>query len=172
MSLSVTSHTFILCATEGEHGTDLLLVRRLLIQKRVDGRPVQGVIPNWAGQWGVIAASSAQSQTIYTTLYSPKHCVSWYRYSMTDCWAKARLSIASIMVRWCKLSIASRNEKITMTTLQISDKQMTAFEQSMLKEFRIFMLNELHQSAQDVFAAQTDDEILAYIGQEEKGTGK
>ena len=69
MATSATANTFILCLTEGEHDTNLLLVRRVLVQKRVDGRAVQGVIPHWAGQWGVITASPTQSQPIIATAY-------------------------------------------------------------------------------------------------------
>jgi hypothetical protein len=50
-----------------------------------------------------------------------------------------------------------------MTKLQISSQQMNAFDQSMLKEFRIFMLDQLRESAQDVFAGQTDQDILDYV---------
>lgn len=50
-----------------------------------------------------------------------------------------------------------------MTTLTITNNQMAAFDANMLKEFRIFMLDELKQNSQDVFAGQTDEEILAYI---------
>jgi hypothetical protein len=69
MPTSATPYTFILCLTESEHDTNLLLVQRVFIQKRVDGRAVPGVIPHWAGQWGVITASPTQSQPIITTAY-------------------------------------------------------------------------------------------------------
>jgi hypothetical protein len=47
---------------------EVLLVKRQLIQTLVNGRSHRGVIPNWAGQWGLIAARPLVSQTIEETV--------------------------------------------------------------------------------------------------------
>ncbi|SMF11604.1 ADP-ribose pyrophosphatase YjhB, NUDIX family [Tistlia consotensis] len=44
-------------------GGQVLLAERQLIQKRVDGKTVKGVIPAWAGQWGLIGAEAASGES-------------------------------------------------------------------------------------------------------------
>lgn len=52
-----------------------------------------------------------------------------------------------------------------MPTLKFTSKQMDAFDGTLLKEFRIFMLGHLRDTAADAFAGQTDEEVLATIDQ-------
>lgn len=56
--------TYILCYAQGDPEVSLLLVRRQFIQTRVGGRPVAGVIPDWAGQWGGVVGQPASNQPI------------------------------------------------------------------------------------------------------------
>jgi len=51
-----------------QEGIEVLLVKRRLIQTLVDGRTHRGVIPNWAGQWGLIAARPLVSQSMEQTV--------------------------------------------------------------------------------------------------------
>jgi hypothetical protein len=51
-----------------EERVEVLLVKRHLIQTRVDGRSHRSIIPNWAGQWGVIAARPLVSQSMEQTV--------------------------------------------------------------------------------------------------------
>jgi hypothetical protein len=50
-----------------------------------------------------------------------------------------------------------------MMSLRITEQQMAAFDTSLLAAFRLFMLDWLRQSAQEVFAGKTDEEVLAYV---------
>jgi hypothetical protein len=63
-------YIYICIATQGEHGAELLLVKRCLIQKWMDGGPSHPSIPHWAGQWGVISALPERSQPIETSAYT------------------------------------------------------------------------------------------------------
>ncbi|MCK9397135.1 MAG: hypothetical protein M0Q44_16285 [Methylobacter sp.] len=65
-----TPFTFTLCYAAGNSGTVLLLVRRQLIQKWVDGLSVRGIIPSWAGQWGIVADRPQKLQPIEQTAYA------------------------------------------------------------------------------------------------------
>lgn len=54
--------SFVMPYGYGLDGAQVLLAQRQLIQQRVDGRNVPGVIPCWAGQWGLIGAEGASSE--------------------------------------------------------------------------------------------------------------
>jgi hypothetical protein len=54
--------------TATEDAIEVLLVKRHLVQARVDGQLHRGVVPNWAGQWGLIAARPLVSQSMETTV--------------------------------------------------------------------------------------------------------
>lgn len=70
MPKTATPYTYVCCSSEGTHGTELLLVKRLLIQKWAGGRSSDPVIPQWAGQWGFICAPQVESQPIADTAYA------------------------------------------------------------------------------------------------------
>ena len=70
MPKTATPHTFVCCSSEGALGTELLLVKRLLIQKWAGGRSSDPVIPQWAGQWGFVCAPQVASQPIADTAYA------------------------------------------------------------------------------------------------------
>ncbi len=63
-------YVFILCYAAGDSGADLVLVRRQLLVKWADGRPIRGVIPSWAGQWGVFADRPRQSKMVEQAAYA------------------------------------------------------------------------------------------------------
>lgn len=63
-------YIFTLCYAAGDPGTELLLVRRQLLQKWADNRPLRGIIPAWAGQWGVVADRPPQLQPVGPTAYA------------------------------------------------------------------------------------------------------
>lgn len=50
-----------------------------------------------------------------------------------------------------------------MPTLQLSTKQMDAFDDTQLQGFRIAMAQHLRESAGDIFSGQTDQQVLDYI---------
>ena len=70
MPNTVTPCTFIVLYAEGEHGSQVLLVKRQLINRWVGGRSGGPVIPQWAGQWGVVAAQPDTVQPIDKTAYA------------------------------------------------------------------------------------------------------
>jgi hypothetical protein len=65
---TASNYVFTLPHTMIQGRVEVLLVRRHLIQTLVDGRPHRGVIPNWAGQWGLIAARPVVSQSMERTV--------------------------------------------------------------------------------------------------------
>ncbi|MGD9164287.1 MAG: hypothetical protein PVF13_05960 [Chromatiales bacterium] len=68
MANIASSYIFTLPHTVIQERVEVLLVRRQLIQTLVNGRPHRGVIPNWAGQWGLIAARPLVSQSMEQTV--------------------------------------------------------------------------------------------------------
>ena len=64
----VSNYVFALLHTVNQEGIEVLLVKRHLIQTLVDGRTHRGVVPNWAGQWGLIAARPLVSQSMEETV--------------------------------------------------------------------------------------------------------
>ena len=70
MPKTATPYTYVCCSSEGTLGTELLLVKRQLIQKWAGGRSSDPVIPQWAGQWGFICAPQVESQPIAETAYA------------------------------------------------------------------------------------------------------
>ncbi|MEJ2693784.1 MAG: hypothetical protein P8166_12185 [Candidatus Thiodiazotropha sp.] len=61
---------YTLCYAKGETEPKLMLVRRQFIQQRVDGQRVQGVIPEWAGQWGLVAGRATESKSTQESAYA------------------------------------------------------------------------------------------------------
>jgi hypothetical protein len=61
-------YVFALPHTAVDDRVKVLLVKRHLIQTQLDGRAHNGVIPNWAGQWGLIAARPLVSQSVEQTV--------------------------------------------------------------------------------------------------------
>lgn len=67
MAIPVNNYIFVLPHTVIQDSVEVLLVKRHLIQTLVDGRAHRGIIPNWAGQWGLIAARPLVSQSMEET---------------------------------------------------------------------------------------------------------
>jgi hypothetical protein len=61
-------YVYALPHTAVDDRIEVLLVKRHLIQTQLNGRAQNGVIPNWAGQWGVIAARPLVTQTVEQTV--------------------------------------------------------------------------------------------------------
>lgn len=57
-------------SSAGKQETEVLLVKRLLIQKWTGGRSSNPEIPQWAGQWGGICARPEALQPIDKTAYA------------------------------------------------------------------------------------------------------
>ncbi len=70
MPNTATPFTYICFSSEGKQEAEVLLVKRLLIQKWAGGRPSDPTIPQWAGQWGVVCAPQGKSQQIAETAYA------------------------------------------------------------------------------------------------------
>ena len=68
MANPTKNYVFALLHTVAQQQIEVLLVRRHLIQTLVDERSHRGLIPNWAGQWGVIAARPLVSQSMEETV--------------------------------------------------------------------------------------------------------
>lgn len=63
-----SNYVFALPHTAVEDRVEVLLVKRHLVQTLQEGRAHQGIIPNWAGQWGLIAARPLVSQSLEETV--------------------------------------------------------------------------------------------------------
>jgi hypothetical protein len=70
MQDSATPFTYIAIHAEGASGTEVVLVKRRLIQTWMGGRPSNPVIPRWAGQWGIVCGQQDKPQSIQKTAYA------------------------------------------------------------------------------------------------------
>jgi hypothetical protein len=61
-------YIFALFHTASDAGVHVLSVRRHLVRTRVDGKTTRGDVPNWAGQWGLIAARPLVTQPVEQTV--------------------------------------------------------------------------------------------------------
>lgn len=68
MTNPANHYVFALPHTAVDDRVEVLLVKRHLIQTLLDGRAHTGVIPNWAGQWGLLAARPLVSQSVEQTV--------------------------------------------------------------------------------------------------------
>jgi hypothetical protein len=59
----MASYCCVLPFAVAEMTAYVLLARRNLIQKRENGRTIRGVIPAWAGQWGLILTEVRKGET-------------------------------------------------------------------------------------------------------------
>lgn len=59
----MASYAFTLPFAVEKSGVQVLLGQRQLIQRTVDGKSVQGIIPEWAGQWGLIGGAANSGET-------------------------------------------------------------------------------------------------------------
>lgn len=50
-----------------------------------------------------------------------------------------------------------------MATVKLSNAQMSAFDGELLKDFRVFMLEQLRNDGGDAFAGRSDDQLFAFI---------
>ncbi|MDJ0892478.1 MAG: hypothetical protein QNK18_14970 [Gammaproteobacteria bacterium] len=70
MASTAVPYTYVVLHTKGEHGAEVLVVKRRLIQRWTDGRPSNPVIPQWAGQWGVICAQAEKPEPTQEIAYA------------------------------------------------------------------------------------------------------
>lgn len=61
---------YLLCYAQGDTEPTLLLVKRQFIQTRVAGQTVQGIIPDWAGQWGFCVGQAGQGKSLAQGAYA------------------------------------------------------------------------------------------------------
>jgi hypothetical protein len=87
-------YTYLCFSSEGKHGTEVLLVKRRLIQKWSDGRPSDPAIPQWAGQWGFICAPQGLSQQIVKSAYAA--CLAQTGIDLNDPLVKEKYYIDTI----------------------------------------------------------------------------
>ncbi|MCJ9429037.1 NUDIX domain-containing protein [Kordiimonas marina] len=59
----MTSYAFTMPFAVDTKAAHVVLVQRQLIQKRQAGKSVKGIIPEWAGQWGLVGGPIGQNET-------------------------------------------------------------------------------------------------------------
>jgi len=94
---SATPYTYLCVANPDEAGTELLLVKRRLIQTWTGGRSGQPVIPEWAGQWGVVCAQPQGPEPIANTAYAAFRAQTGV--ALNDPTVSARYAIAATETR-------------------------------------------------------------------------
>lgn len=67
-SIPSAGYVFALLHTADDKGLGVLLVQRHLVRTWAGGRRVRGDVPNWAGQWGLIAARPLVTQPTERTV--------------------------------------------------------------------------------------------------------
>ena len=61
--MSNDAYAFVLPYAREEDTATVLLGQRQMIQRRVAGQEVRGIIPNWAGQWVMIGGQGKSGET-------------------------------------------------------------------------------------------------------------
>lgn len=63
----MSSYAFTLPFAMDENSVKAIVAKRQLIQKRTGGKSIQGIIPEWAGQWGLIGGPSQTGESLEDT---------------------------------------------------------------------------------------------------------